>query len=199
MFHSNAHATFPRRLLNRTTVLVCSTALLTSCALWSRDLAIRTPGTIIDDQAVERIAVKQIRKSDQGFKGAHLVTVSYNGMLLIAGQVASEALKEKATAAIGQIDKVKTVHNELQVGGPISFVARTNDSWLTTKVKSRLLAEKNLEADHFKVVTENGVVYLMGMVEEAEAEHAVLVASKVYGVQKIVKVFEYRTIVSDRN
>ena len=165
--------------------------MLPGCALWSRDPSIRTPGVIIDDQVVERMALKRIRKSDPAYKGAHVVAVCYNGVLLLTGQVATADLKERAAATVLEIDKVRRVHNELEVGGPISFVARSNDSWLTTKVKARLIGSGDVDADHVKVVTENSVVYLLGMVERSEGAHAADAASRVHGVRKIVKVFEY--------
>jgi osmotically-inducible protein OsmY len=134
---------------------------------------------------------REIKNSNNAFDSAHLVAVSYNGIVLLAGQVESEALKSEAQQAAERIGKARRVHNELEVGGPISYVARTADSWLTGKVKTRLLANRETEASKVKVVTENGVVYLMGMLPRSHADSAVEVARSVYGVQKIVKVFEY--------
>jgi osmotically-inducible protein OsmY len=112
-------------------------------------------------------------------------------VVLIAGQVANDALRAKASAAAQNLQRVRKVHNELTVGGPISLVARSNDSWLTTKVKTRLLASSQAYGTKIKVVTENGVVYMLGLITRSQADIAVDVASEVYGVQKIVKVFEY--------
>ena len=89
------------------------------------------------------------------------------------------------------LPRVRRVHNEIEVGGPISYVARSNDGLLTTKVKSKLIAAKDVPGRKLKVQTENGVVYLMGMVTRAEADRAVEVTKTAYGVQKIVRVFEY--------
>ena len=167
------------------------TLLLSSCAAFTNDPRVRTPGTIFDDQVIESMIKREIKNSNAAFDSAHLVAVSYNGIVLLAGQVESEALKAEAQQAAERINKARRVHNELEVSGPISYVARTADSWLTTKVKTRLLASKQTEANKVKVVTENGVVYLMGLLPRAEADSAVEVARLVYGVQKIVKVFEY--------
>ena len=117
--------------------------------------------------------------------------VSYNGLILLAGQVATAELKEQAATVAQEVNRVRKVHNELSIGGPISLVARTNDAWLTGKVKSRLVASKEAQGLKVKVVTENGVVYLMGLVTRAQADAVVTVTANVYGVQKIVKVFEY--------
>ena len=165
--------------------------LLSGCAAFSDDPRIRTPGAMIDDQVIETMVKREIWNSDAAFDSAHLVAVSYNGVLLLAGQVESEALKRKAGDIARSLEKVRKVHNELEVGGPISMVARANDSWLTTKVKTKMLADSEVAARKVKVVTENGVVYLMGMLPREEADSAVESARSVYGVQKIVKVFEY--------
>jgi osmotically-inducible protein OsmY len=174
-------------------LLLLSTQLLTfsGCAAFSSDPRVRTPGTIFDDQVIESMVKREIRNSNAAFDSAHLVAVSYNGIVLLAGQVESEGLKSEAQLAAERITKARRVHNELEVSGPISYVARTADSWLTTKVKSRLLANKQTQANKVKVVTENGVVYLMGLLPRGQADNAVEVARSVYGVQKIVKVFEY--------
>ncbi|MCZ6618752.1 MAG: BON domain-containing protein [Gammaproteobacteria bacterium] len=164
---------------------------LTACATFSSDPRARTPGTIIDDQVIESLVKREIKKSDPGFDSAHLVAVSYNGVLLLAGQVASEDLKTHAYQVAEGIDKIRKIHNEIEVGGPISYVARTNDSWLTGKVKTKLLADKRVNANRVKVVTENGVVYLLGLLPRQQADDTVTIARSVYGVQKIVKVFEY--------
>lgn len=172
-----------------TTLLVA--LLLTILAGCSNNPSKRTPGVFIDDAVLEPLIKREILRSDTGFKGSHLVIVSYNGVVLIAGQVATEALRAKAAEVTQNIQRVRKVHNELSIGGPISLVARSNDGWLTTKVKSRLIASNEAYGTKTKVVTENGVVYLMGLLTREQADNAVKVTSRVYGVQKIVKVFEY--------
>lgn len=172
-------------------VLVLGFVALGGCAAFTDDPRVRTPGAMIDDQVVESMVKREIWNSDPAFDSAHLTAVSYNGVLLLAGQVESADLKRRAEEIAAGMDKVRKVHNELQVGGPTSMVARANDSWLTTKVKTRMLADAETAARKIKVVTENGTVYLMGMLPREEADRAAEVARSVYGVQKIVKVFEY--------
>lgn len=172
-------------------LLLTQVFTLSGCAVFSSDPRVRTPGSIFDDEIIESMVKREIRNSNPAFDSAHLVAVSYNGVVLLAGQVESEALKSDAQKAAERIGKARAVHNELQVSGPISYLARTADGWLTTKVKAKLLADKHTEASKVKVVTENGVVYLMGLLPRDEADAAVEVARRVYGVQKIVKVFEY--------
>jgi len=172
----------------KVSVILLVTSLVSACA---NDPSRRTAGVIIDDAVLEPLIKREIRKSDSGFKGSHLVVVSYNGVVLLAGQVATANLSAKASEVAQSVNRVRKVHNELSVGGPISLVARSNDSWLTTKVKTRLLASNEAYGRKVKVVTENGVVYLLGLLTRAQADIAVSVTTAVYGVQKIVKVFEY--------
>ena len=172
-------------------VLPACALALAACATFSDDPRVRTPGSMIDDEALEKIVEQEIRQSDPEFKSAHLVVVSYGGIVLLIGQVSSEELRIKAQTVARAIAKVDTVHNEIGVGGPISYLARGNDGWLTAKVKGRLIAADNVPGRMVKVQTENGVVYLLGFLTRAEADAAVEIAASVYGVQQIVRVFEY--------
>lgn len=167
------------------------TLLLASCATFSDDPRVRTPGSMIDDEALEKVVEREIRKSDPELKSAHLVIVSYGGIVLLIGQVSTEELKTRAQSVTQGIAKVRRVHNEIGVGGPISYVARSNDGWLTSKVKGKLIVANDVPGRKVKVQTENGVVYLMGFLTRAEADAAVEVAASVFGVQQIVRVFEY--------
>ena len=173
------------------TALLSLVIFISGCASVSDDPRARTPGVAIDDTFLETVVEREIRKSSPEFKGSHIVIVAYNGVVLLAGQVPSESAKQKATEVAQTLRRVKRVHNELTVGGPTSFFARSNDAWLTTKVKSRLVANKEIPGTKIKVQTENGTVFLLGLVLRADADKAVTEAQKVYGVQKIVKVFEY--------
>lgn len=151
----------------------------------------RTFGSVIDDEIVETKILVNIRKAAPGFEHAHLSVTSFNGVVLLAGQVPSEALREQASSIAHQVRKVRKVHNELRVSGPTSGLARSNDTWLTSKVKARMLASGNVPGRRIKVVTENGTVFLLGLVTQQEAEAAVSLVRNVRGVEKIVKVFEY--------
>ena len=104
----------------------------------------RTPGDVIDDNALEFVIEREIKASDEGFKGAHLVTTVYDGLVLLLGEVPSAALKEKATEVTESLYKVDPdkVYNYLTVGGPISLLARTNDSYISGKVITRLLTAR---------------------------------------------------------
>ncbi|WP_210396728.1 BON domain-containing protein [Motiliproteus sediminis] len=151
----------------------------------------RTTGSFIDDEIIETKSLVNLNKVSEQLKNAHLSVVSYNGVVLLAGQVATEQARQLAEKTVREVRKVRVVHNELTVSGPTSAIVRTNDAWLTTKLKTKMLAEKNLDSGSIKVVTENGVVYLLGLVRRIDADHAVAVARGTSGVQKVVKMFEY--------
>lgn len=150
----------------------------------------RTWGRVLEDDSVETKARVNIHAADSGFDEAHLNIVSYNGYVLLAGQVPSETLKNKATDVVREIRGVRRIYNELEVAAPSSGMTRSSDTWITAKVKSFLLANPETEGDRVKVVTENGVVYLMGLVTRDEADRIAAEASDTGGVQKVVKLFE---------
>jgi len=166
-------------------------ALLTACSSTSSDPRARSPGKVIDDQAVEWEVRRDIEAADKGFESANLTVVVYNGIMLLAGQVETDALKQLAEDRARSFASIRTVHNELEVMPPIAMVARANDTWLTTKIKTQMFSDAELIAGKIKVVTVNNVVFLMGILPREEGDRAVEIARRVYGVRKIVKVFEY--------
>ena len=151
----------------------------------------RTFGAFIEDGNIERKVAVNLARASAELDESRIVVVSYNGNVLLAGQVANDDLKAQAGNIAEQVRHVRHVHNELQVVGSNSFLARTNDTWLTSKIKSRLLINGEAPGWRTKVVTENGVVYLMGLLTHEEADAVVEQVQKVYGVQKIVKIIEY--------
>ena len=103
---------------------------------------------------------------------SHIVVASYNGVVLLAGQTPREELKQMAEQAASGVQRVKRVHNELQILQPSSALARSNDSWLTTKIKTQMLADNSVPGSRIKVITENGIVYLLGLVTRQEGSRA---------------------------
>ena len=144
-----------------------------------------------DDSRNKSLVKQRIKDANPALKDANINVASYRGVVLVTGEVPSEELIPQVTAAIEPLRNVRRVHNELTVAGKTSLLSRTNDSWLTTKVKTALSADESTEASRIKVVTENAVVYLMGLLTRAEADAAVAVTRDVKGVQKIVTVFDY--------
>ena len=154
------------------------------------DPGTRTIAQRVDDQSIETKAIVNIHDSNEEYDKCHLVVVSYNGFVLLAGQVTSEELKTRAAKVIREIPTVKHVYNELEIAAPSSKMTRTSDTWITTKIKSKLLANSDIPGLRVKVVTENGVVFLLGLLNSEEAKRAGEVASEIKGVQRIVQLFE---------
>jgi osmotically-inducible protein OsmY len=151
----------------------------------------RTSGTQLEDQAIELKALTRIRET-VGERG-HINATSYNRMVLLTGEVASEADRTSLEQTIARIENVRSIVNELAVMGSSSLTARSNDAILTSKVKASYLDAKDLHANVVKVVTERATVYLMGRVTEREATRAADLARGVSGVQKVVRVFDILT------
>ena len=177
-----------------------STLLLSSCSSIisvSRDEPIgenygkRTPGAYIDDQLIETKSKVNLKKVDTRFAQAQVRIDSFNGVVLLTGNVPASEMRDSATEIIRKIRKVRRVNNELHVSPPRSFGAKAGDAWLSNKVKTRLRFTKKAPHSRVNVVTNNGVIYLMGLVTRKEAGTIVNVAKKSYGLQKIVRVFEY--------
>ncbi len=162
-------------------------AAATAAAAYDR----RTTGTVIDDEFIELKAVEAWSKDQELWDQAHLNATSYNNVLLITGEAPSETLRQRAASLVRAIPKVREVHNEIRVAAPSSLPSRSSDSWVTGKVKTALLNADSINALRIKVVTEAGVVYLMGLVTRAEADAATDIARRVDGVQRVVKIFEY--------
>ena len=151
----------------------------------------RTYGARMDDESIETKATVNINAADPGYDNAHINVISYNSYVLIVGQVPTQELKDKASDVVRDIRRVRRIYNELEVTGNVSMLTRSSDTWITSKVKSALLASSETEGNRVKVVTENGVVYLMGLATHAEADRIVDTASGSYGVRKVVRLFEY--------
>lgn len=150
----------------------------------------RTMGRWLEDESIETKAMVNVRAANDAFDKAHLVIVSYNGYVLIAGQVSTQALKDQATGVVKEVRGVRRIYNELEVAAPSSGMTRTSDTWITSKVKSFMLASGDIQGNRVKVVTENGVVFLMGLATRTEAERIAAEAADTSGVQRVVKLFE---------
>jgi len=182
--------------------LCAASALLSGCgAIMSsagagpieEDPGERTFAQQMTDESIETKALVNINAADEAYDQAHLSVVSYNGFLLLVGQVPSEALKALATDVTRDLEAVRRIYNELEVGPETSAGTRPNDTWITTQVKSKLLASSDTPGRRVKVVTENAVVYLMGLLTAAEADRSALEAAEVKSVTRVVQLFEIIT------
>jgi osmotically-inducible protein OsmY len=150
----------------------------------------RTLAQQFEDESIETKSMVNLRADDDGFDQAHLVVVSFNGYVLLAGQVHSGALKSRATEIVRRVDGVRRIYNELEIASPSSGMTRSSDTWITAKVKSWLLGSGDIEGGRVKVVTENGVVYLMGLATREEADRISEKTAGISGVQRVVRLFE---------
>ena len=154
----------------------------------------RTIGTYIDDEGIELKAVAAIHREKGLSQQIHVNIISVNGVALLVGQAPTATLRERVGTIVQGLPKVRLVHNEVTIAAPNSLMTRSSDSIITTKVKARLIGIKgfdDLDPTRVKVVTENGTVFLMGILYQAEADAVTQRASHVGGVQKVVKLFEY--------
>ena len=179
---------------------VLAAAQLSACALMVGGAMVggtmvaidrRTTGTQVEDTTIESKASSRIKElvGDR----SHVNITSYNRTVLLTGEAATEADRTAIEQAVQRIENVRSTVNELAVMLPSSLSTRSNDSFLTGKVKATYVDAKDLQANAFKVVTERSNVYLMGRVTEREATRATDLARTVSGVQKVVRVFEIVT------
>ncbi|MCV6610225.1 MAG: BON domain-containing protein [Amphritea sp.] len=155
------------------------------------DVENRTTGSYVEDEIIEIKANVNISKASEELRSSHVNVTSFNGVVLITGQVATDQSRLEAEQIVSQVRKVRRIHNELTVTSPTSTLTRASDTWITAKIKANMLGNENVDATRVKVVTENGVVYLMGLVTQVEADNAINLVRGVNGIQKIVKIFEY--------
>ncbi|MCM5681761.1 BON domain-containing protein [Schlegelella sp. S2-27] len=151
----------------------------------------RTSGTQVEDQSIELKALNRI-KDTIGDRG-HVSATSFNRMVLLTGEVPSEQDKQAIELAVSRIENVKSIVNEVAVMNKSSLGSRSNDVILAGKIKATFVDARDIQANAFKVVTERGIVYLMGIVTEREANRGSDLARSVSGVQKVVRVFEIVT------
>lgn len=148
-------------------------------------------GTSLDDAKMDTLIAVNIKKAHPQLESAHVNVNSHNRMVLLTGEVPTEEMKTLAGDTARRYQGAREVFNELQVRNNTTVLARTSDSWLTSKVSSRLVAEKGLNTRGVDVVVEDSVVYLMGPVSRRDANRIATIASRIGGVQRVVKVFEY--------
>ena len=195
------HRSFDFRVL----LLVVSLALLQGCAAIVGTGAVsaagvagvatatdrRSPGTVVDDEVIELKALAALRRNDDIAPSSHVNATSYNAILLLTGETLNEKMRRHITKLIENMEKVRRVHNELAIAAPSSMLSRSSDSLITAKIKTALGRHSFEIAARTKVVTENGVVYLMGLMRRSEAKVSTNIARKIGGVQRVVKLFEY--------
>ncbi len=192
-------------MINRVLILLLSMCLLQGCigtafvagaAAGGAVVNDRRPmKTIVKDQEIEHEAGIQIYGTKAINDNCHIVVVSFNHIVLLAGQAPTPALRALVVSTIKKIPDIKRIFNEISLGKPTSPLVRSSDAWITTKAKTELLLTKDLHSGQIKVITENGTVYLMGLVTPRQGNMAAAVTRRIAGVKRVVKLFEYLSVV----
>jgi len=149
----------------------------------------RTLGAQTEDKSINVKA--ELKMNDVAMGAGHINVTSFNRRVLLTGEVRDQAMKDQAEREVRAIENVVSVINELDISGASSYTSRSSDALITTKVKTSLVDMKTVSAISFKVTTERGIVYLMGLVTQREGNIAADVAKGVSGVTRVVKIFEY--------
>jgi osmotically-inducible protein OsmY len=153
----------------------------------------RTSGAYVDDETIEWKIIDVLYQDEQIDQQTHLNATSYNGIVLLTGEIPNEEMRVKIGGKIRSVQGVRQLHDETSIAAPSSMMSRSGDTWITSKVKTAMLTGDTDMGVRTKVVTDKGVVYLMGMVSPQEADELTDIARRVGGVQKVVKVFEYQS------
>ena len=152
----------------------------------------RTAEVVLGDERVENTASNRI--STRFGDKVHVNVTSFNYTVLLTGEVPDAKAKAEIERIASEVDRVKAVVNELQIGAASALTARGNDTYLTGRVKASMVGANKFNTNYIKVVTEAGVVFLMGLVTRKEGDDATEIARSIGGVQKVVRVFEYITV-----
>ncbi|OCG72284.1 hypothetical protein A9G43_03035 [Gilliamella sp. Occ3-1] len=150
----------------------------------------RTAGTQVDDTTLSSRMGMKIKNNGPFFIGSRIISSAYGGNILLVGQANSNQI-EKAESLAYQVEGVKKVYNQIRIGEPVGAGTITNDTWITTQIKSQLVLDAKTKARKIKVVTENGEVFLIGIVTSEEGKVAAEIASKVRGVKKVITLYTY--------
>jgi osmotically-inducible protein OsmY len=150
----------------------------------------RSTGAQVDDESIE-LKIAKAATEDHWGKGVHLNATSYNGIVLLTGEVPSTVVQDEIVQFVKSTDRVRMVENDTTIGAVADFQSRSNDTYITSKVKARMVEAAKFAPNHVKVVTERSVVYLMGIVSRQEGDDAAQIAATTSGVARVVKVFEY--------
>jgi osmotically-inducible protein OsmY len=145
----------------------------------------------IDDQTIEFTAHNELAKQKALSNNTNLHVVSMNGTVLIVGQAPNSYLRELAITTVQGVSDIVSIHNQIRIGSITAVTTQSNDIWLTSKVKSALLAAEDVHAKDIKVITENSEVFLLGLVTKEEAEIVVEITRNISGVSQVFKAFEY--------
>lgn len=151
----------------------------------------RTIKNSLEDTKIANKIADKIKSNPNFGTESHIEVTVFNRVVLLTGETPQPEWRQQAEEIARSVSGVEKVYNQITIEGPTSSLTRTSDSWITTKIKTEMLATDDLKSSSIKVVTENGVVYLMGIVKREQADVAADIARQISGVQKVVKVFQY--------
>lgn len=157
----------------------------------------RSVGTQLSDTNADFQISSALSKHNDISNQTNITAVVMNNNVLMIGQSPNSMLRDKAINTVQGLQLGGKIHNQIRIGNPTSFTTRSNDTWVTTKVKGRMLNENGIDVTRIKVITENGEVFLLGLVDRKQADLAVDIARNTAGVRKVVKVFEYVDVSKD--
>jgi osmotically-inducible protein OsmY len=167
--------------------------LLQGCITGSNGLGLegRSVETIQNDDQITQIATNMIATDQALTNKAHIVAVSYNYVLLLAGEAPTEELRQQAVELVKKVPNIKRIFNQIIVAQPISLLTRSKDTSITANIRARMLATTNLKSNNFKVVTDDGTVYILGLATRQQGDIAAKVVQDSSGVKRVVKLIEY--------
>ncbi len=151
----------------------------------------RSFGTYLDDKQLRTIVAVNIRKASPDFGGLNLNVYTYNGLVLLTGEVPTPDLRTLAGDTARKVNRTRQVYNELQIAPQRSFFDNTKDAWLRTKIKTKLMFFRDIDSSRVELFVENRTVYLMGLLSQAQTEKITNVVRKQHGVRKVVRAIEY--------
>ncbi|NRA62238.1 MAG: divisome-associated lipoprotein YraP [Psychrobium sp.] len=146
----------------------------------------------LSDEGIELKALNLINRDEALHDTTHINVVSYNGTVLLIGQAPNTMLRDRAVKYVRSVDGIKQLHNQIRIGNITKMATRTNDSWLTSKIKIAMTTDNSIQYSQVKVVTENAEVFLMGLVTQSEGNKATEITRNINGVKQVIKVFEYQ-------
>lgn len=187
-----------QRLLTQLILITTFSFIVTGCNLTSdnSDSELKTTEqrrsieTVIDDEKLERMAIDALYNNRDLWKNSEIEIVSFNKILLLIGQTPTNSLKQKAESLVNSIQGIDKIYNEIRVAAPASSLTYLSDVSLTSKVKTALFSEDDLDSTKVKVVTEDGEVFLLGLVNQSEADKAIDITRNVSGVKRVIQAFQ---------
>lgn len=146
---------------------------------------------ILVDERIAKNITDKIHWSEELHNNTHIEAHCFNQVVLLTGETTTAAQRQKAEEIARQVPNVKRIYNQITIKGPSSKLTQASDAWITAKIKTQMIATKDLQSSSIKVVTENGTVYLMGIVSHDQADIAIEIARQVSGVQRVIKILQY--------